>query len=483
MKADILIVDDEDDIRGLIQGILEDEGYITRQAANSEQAYRAVAEKVPALVILDIWLQGSQDDGLDILRKLRAAHGNLAVVMISGHGTIETAVSALKDGAYDFVEKPFKTDRLLLTVSRAIENARLKQENAALRKQTQGGESMLNGGSAPMQGVLQTIERVASTNSRVLLSGEPGTGKNIAARMIHSKSRRADGAFLVLNCATLRPERLEAELFGSAEGGDGGDGYMGVLEQAHGGTLLLDEVADMPLETQGKIVRVLQEQRFNRVGGKIPIEADVRILATTNRNLETLMGEGHFRQDLFYRLNVVPLEMPPLRARVQDIPELAQFFLENFLKQTGLPSREFSKTAIAALKSHKWPGNVRQLRNVVEWVVIMHGGRSAGDFVPEHLPPEFTGGNSAASPFPQTSLRLSFPEDYLEMPLREAREEFEREYLISQVERFDGNISRTAQFVGMERSALHRKLKSLNANIEKENLTAGSDPEIGRKRA
>ncbi len=482
MKTEILIVDDEDDIRGLIQGILEDEGYATRQAANSDQAYAAVKEAIPSLVILDIWLQGSQDDGLDILRELKDKHESLPVVMISGHGTIETAVSALKDGAYDFVEKPFKTDRLLLTISRALENAKLRRENAVLKKHAQSASFALGGSSPLIQAILQTIERVAPTNSRVLLNGEPGTGKDIAARMIHQKSQRAHEAFLALNCATLRPERLEIELFGSAGGRNGDEAeHIGILEQAHGGTLLLDEIADMPLETQGKIVRVLQEQRFSRVGEKTPIEVDVRVLATTNRDLEALMGEGRFRQDLFYRLNVVPIEMPPLRTRLTDIPELSHAFLESFMKQSGLAPRDFSQSTISALKNHKWPGNVRQLRNVVEWVVIMHGSQGTGDFMPEHLPPEFTGGSmhAGAENAPSGFLR----ESYLEIPLREAREEFEREYLIAQVERFDGNISKTAQFVGMERSALHRKLKSLNAVSEKGEPSAGGSAETRRKRA
>ncbi|MCC6597420.1 MAG: sigma-54-dependent Fis family transcriptional regulator [Alphaproteobacteria bacterium] len=482
MNAEILIVDDEDDIRSLIQGILEDEGYATRQAASAEQAYKAVAEKTPSLVILDIWLQGSEDDGLDILRKLRSEHKNLPVVMISGHGTIETAVSALKDGAYDFVEKPFKTDRLLLTISRALENARLKRENAVLKKRTQGPASDLNGSSALIQGVMQTIERVAPTNSRVLLSGEPGTGKDIAARMIHKKSQRANEAFLILNCATLRPERLEIELFGAAEGLNGDGEQVGILEQAHGGTLLLDEIADMPLETQGKIVRVLQEQRFHRVGEQTSIEVDVRVLATTNRNIETLIAEGRFRQDLYYRLNVVPVEMPPLRARVQDTTELAQIFLDNFLKQTGFAPRIFSSAALSILKNYKWPGNIRQLRNVIEWVVIMHGAQGSEDFAPEHLPPEISGARVSAAELAEEK-QLSFRDDYLEMPLREAREEFERQYLVSQIQRFDGNISRTAQFVGMERSALHRKLKSLNAHSEKDEMTDADTDEQKRKRA
>jgi len=483
VTAEILIVDDEEDIRNLIREILEDEGYTARVAANSTQAYQIVAEHVPSLVILDIWLQESDDDGLKILKKLKAAHPFLPVLMISGHGTIETAVSAIKDGAYDFIEKPFKSDRLLLMISRALETAKLKKENAVLKKQTQGGTPFLTGSSPMIVATQQIVERVAPMGSRVLITGEPGTGKDIVARMIHKQSTRKHEAFLVLNCATLRPERLEIELFGAAHGLNGEAAQIGILEQAHGGTLLLDEVADMPLETQGKIVRVLQEQRFQRIGDSTPIEVDVRILATTNRNLEELMKAGHFRQDLFYRLNVVPIQMPALRERFQDIPDLADLFLRDFLKQTGVNPKPFSATALNTLKQYKWPGNVRQLKNVVEWVVIMHGAEEPENFGPEHLPPEVS--PESLRRVPQAHGENAPPSintDYLTLPLREAREEFEREYLLSQVERFEGNISKTAQFVGMERSALHRKLKTLQISSEREDPSE-TPQEDDRKRA
>jgi two-component system nitrogen regulation response regulator NtrX len=480
MSADILIVDDEADIRNLVQGILEDEGYSTREAKNSTEVYEMVKGRIPSLVILDIWLQGSQDDGLEILKKLKTQYPFMPVVMISGHGTIETAVSAIRDGAYDFVEKPFKSDRLLLMIRRALENAKLLRENAALKRQALGQWAELIGASAQIQQIQQVLERVAPTNSRVLLSGEPGTGKDIVARLIHRNSTRADEPFMVMNCATLRPERFEAELFGIEQGVRDESEKVGILEQAHGGTLLLDEVSDMPLETQGKIVRILQEQRFNKVGGTRPIEVDVRVLATTNRNLEELMKEGHFRQDLYYRLNVVPIQMPSLRERISDIQELANFFLQSFLQQSGLPARMFNDAAYALLKVHKWPGNIRQLRNVIEWVVIMNGSQNVDEFGPEHLPPEFNSEYRPSNIRPISDANGASASSYSELPLRDAREAFEREYLLSQVERFEGNISKTAQFVGMERSALHRKLKSLQIGSEKDE-TASSE-EL-RKRA
>lgn len=446
MKADILIVDDETDIRAMMRGILEDEGYAVREAANSDQAYEQVKAQAPSLVILDIWLQNSRHDGLEILKNLRKANPLIPVLMISGHGTIETAVSALKVGAYDFIEKPFKTDRLLLTIERALEAARLRQENQSLRART-GGPSELTGDSAAMTALRGVVARVAATNSRVLITGEPGTGKDVAARCIHRQSQRSGKPFMILNCAILHPDRLEAELFGTS-------GALGVLEQADGGTLFLDEVADMPPETQGRIVRLLQEQRFQRPGGG-EIDVDVRVVASTNRDLQKAMRDGVFRQDLFYRLNVVPIEMPPLRDRIQDVPALAAWFSDFYSTQSGIAPCVFSDSAIAAMQSYHWPGNVRQLRNVIEWVMIMNGGAPAGQPVrPENLPAEIVSGSPDAS--------VARPgQDVMALPLKEAREMFERSYLESQIRRFGGNISKTAQFVDMERSALHRKLKQL----------------------
>ena len=458
MSTDILIVDDEADIRSLMQGILEDEGYQTRQAANSAQAYESVAGRAPDLLILDIWLQNSEHDGLKILETVKGDHPHLPVLMISGHGNIETAVSAIKQGAYDFIEKPFKSDRLLLMIERALETARLKRENESLRARAVGPVEMI-GTSQAMTNLRGLLSRVAQTNSRVLLTGEPGTGKDVVARVLHKLSRRADGPFFSLNCAIMRPERLEVELFGHERGFAGETPKAGVLEQADGGTLLLDEVADMPLETQGKIVRVLQEQSFQRVGGQQRVEVDVRIIASTNRNLQALMQDGHFRQDLFYRLNVVPVDMPPLRDRTQDIPDLALYFARLYSEQAGLPPCQFSKSAMLVLQGYEWPGNVRQLRNVIEWLMIMHGANGNEPLRANQLPPEICSSISAEG-------ALKGTDNMMALPLREARELFEKEYLNSQIRHFYGNISKTAQFVGMERSALHRKLKILGVNTE-----------------
>lgn len=456
MAHDILIVDDEADIRMLIAGILEDEGMKTREAADADQALAAVATRRPSLVILDIWLQGSRLDGLQILAELKRDHPDVPVVMISGHGNIETAVAAIKAGAYDFIEKPFKADRLLLLVERAIEAARLRRENRELRVRA-GAEAELTGRSLAINQLRHAVEKVAPTGSRVMVSGPPGSGKEVVARMIHARSRRADGPFVALNCATMRPDRLEVELFGTEGAFDGGGRKVGTFEQAHGGTLFLDEVSDMPLETQGKIVRVLQEQLFERVGGTARVEVDVRVIASTNRDLTAEIEQGRFRQDLFYRLSVVPLKVPPLRERREDIPLLARHFMQRTAETSGLPIRIFGEDAMAALQAYDWPGNVRQLRNTVEWLLIMVSGDPHEPIRADMLPPEI----GAITP---TVLKWEKGGEIMGLPLRDAREVFEREYLLAQVTRFGGNISRTAAFVGMERSALHRKLKSLGVH-------------------
>ena len=464
MAQDILIIDDETDIRGLIQGILEDEGYATREAANDSEAYAQVAQKCPDLIILDIWLQNSSDDGLEILKNIKADHPHVPVVMISGHGNIETAVTAIKYGAYDFIEKPFKSDRLLLLMNRALETAALRAENDTLRNKVQGSSDLV-GKSQPMISLCQTLERVAATNSRVLITGEPGTGKDLAARFIHKNSSRASGPLMHLNCATLRPERLEIELFGSEEGGVLQEG---LLEKADGGTLLLDEVSDMPLETQGKIVRVLQDQKFQRLGGQDMVEVDVRVIAITNRDLQAAMEEGSFRQDLFYRLSVVPIEMPPLRTRIDDIKLLAEFFCEGYAKDLGTSACTFSKAALTAMQGYEWPGNVRQLKNAVEWCMIMRPAGSEDEIALEDLPPEISNLPQKKADSDDSGHSISY--QLASLPLREARETFEREYLVSQMNKFGGNISKTADFVGMERSALHRKMKQLGIQtVSKQN--------------
>ncbi len=460
MAHEILIVDDEPDIRALIEGILADEGYETRQAHNSDTALAAFKQRRPSLVVLDIWLANSKLDGLGILEAMHREEPQVPVVMISGHGTIETAVQAIQQGAYDFIEKPFKSDRLLLIVARALEAARLRRENSELRLRA-GPETELVGISQAITQLRSAIEKVAPTGSRVLISGPAGSGKEVAARMIHARSRRADGPFVALNCAILNPARFEEELFGIEPGSDplAQPRRAGVLERAHGGTLLLDEVADMPLETQGKIVRALQEQGFERVGGATRVKVDVRVIATTNRDLQAEIAAGRFREDLYYRLAVVPLRIPALRERREDVPSLARHFMLRSAETSGQAPREIAEDALAALQSYDWPGNVRQLRNLIDWLLIMAPGEARDAIRAEMLPPEV----GSAAP---AMLKLDRSSEIMTLPLREARELFEKQYLEAQLLRFGGNISRTANFVGMERSALHRKLKFLGVHAE-----------------
>jgi two-component system nitrogen regulation response regulator NtrX len=455
MSMDILIVDDEADIRMLVSGILEDEGYSTREAFDADSALAAMKERRPHLVILDVWLEGSRTDGLGILREIRKRDPDLPVVMISGHGTVETAVAALKEGAYDFIEKPFKMQRLLLVVERALEANSLRLENRNLRIMAGTGTEIV-GSSSAIQHIRQVIDRVAPTGSRILISGPAGSGKEVVARNIHLRSKRADGPFIVVNCAAMHPDRMERELFGMEPGYAAPDapGHPGVFERAHGGTLLLDEISDMPLETQGKIVRVLQDQSFERLGGHGRVKVDVRVISTTNKDLPHAIVEGRFREDLYYRLAVVPLAMPPLRERREDIADLATVFLHNAAAAQGATPRTLGEDALAALRAYDWPGNVRQLRNAMDWATIMAPADAKTAISADMLPPEI----GATAP---VSLHSQYSAEIMGLPLREARELFERDYLSSQLARFGGNISKTAGFVGMERSALHRKLKSL----------------------
>src|SRR6185312_5947927 len=454
MANEILVVDDEADIRTLMCGILADEGYDTRQAGNSTETLAAIRSRQPSLVVLDIWLQGSELDGLEILKIIKRELPHIPVVMISGHGNIETAVAAIKIGAYDFIEKPFKSDRLLIIVERAIEAARLKRENEELRQRT-GGDEDLIGESHAISQLRQQLDRVGPTNSRVLITGAPGTGKEVVARLLHAGSRRGKGPFVVLSCATMRPERFEIELFGTDAGAEGADSprKVGTFEQAHGGTLFLDEVADMPLETQGKIVRALQDQTFERVGGT-RVKVDVRVIASTNRDLALEIAAGRFREDLYYRLAVVPLPVPSLRQRIEDIPLLVRHFMTRAAETARVPPREFGQDAITALQAYEWPGNIRQLKNAIDWTLIMAPGPASEPIRADMLPAEI--GSIAPA-----VVRWDKGGELMTLPLRDAREMFEREYLLAQITRFGGNISRTAAFVGMERSALHRKLKSL----------------------
>ena len=452
MASDILIVDDEADIRDLVAGILDDEGFTTRTARDSDSALAEIAIRRPSLVFLDIWLQGSKLDGLQLLEQIKRDHADLPVVMISGHGNIETAVAAIKRGAYDFIEKPFKSDRLILVATRALETSRLKREVKEL-KQLAPAASILTGRSACMNQLRQTIDRAAKANSRILIVGPSGAGKELAARTLHVASSRADGPFVVINAAAITPERMEVELFGIEPNGEHAR-KTGALEEAHGGTLFIDEIGDMPRDTQNKILRVLVEQTFQRQGGTAKVSVDVRIISSTARNLEEEIAAGHFREDLYHRLSVVPIRVPPLSERREDIPELIDYFMDQISAATGLPKRQIGQDAMAVLQSHVWPGNVRQLRNNVERVMILAGGGPEVIITADMLPQD-VGSMVPAMPTSNNG------EHIMGLPLREAREVFERDYLMAQISRFSGNISRTAEFVGMERSALHRKLKAL----------------------
>jgi two-component system nitrogen regulation response regulator NtrX len=453
MANDILIVDDEADIRELVAGILDDEGFSTRTAGDSDSALAEIANRRPHLVFLDIWLQGSTLDGLQLLEQIKREHPYLPVVMISGHGNIETAVAAIKRGAYDFIEKPFKADRLILVATRALETSRLKREVREL-KQLAPTASSLAGRSASMNLLRQTIERAAKANSRILIVGPAGAGKELVARTLHAASYRADGPFVVINAAAITPERMEVELFGIEQSNGEQPRKTGALEEAHGGTLFVDEISDMPRETQNKILRVLVDQTFQRQGGTIKVEVDVRIISSTARNLEEEIAAGRFREDLYHRLSVVPIRVPPLSERREDIPELIDYFMDQISATTGLPKRRIGQDALAVLQSHVWPGNVRQLRNNVERVMILAAGGPETIITADMLPQD-VGSMVPAMPTGNNG------EHIMGLPLREAREVFERDYLMAQISRFSGNISRTAEFVGMERSALHRKLKAL----------------------
>ncbi len=451
MAIDILIVDDEADIRDLVAGVLGDEGYDTRVAANSQQALAAVAERRPSLVILDIWLQGSAMDGIELLDAFKARDPALPVVMISGHGTLDTAVAAIKRGAYDYIEKPFQAEQLLVMVRRATETERLRREYEAL-KQRVGYDIELTGTSPQINQVRATLKRVAATGSRVLISGPAGSGKEVAARLLHQWSPRAEAPFVVVSAARMTPERVEEALFGVEEGGE--NVRAGLLEQAHGGTLFLDDVADMPMTTQAKILRVLTEQVFQRVGGARWVRVDVRVISATSRDLAAEIAAGGFREDLYYRLNVVPVRLPPLSERREDVAELARYYLARYAAERGTATPGLTDDAMAALQTYDWPGNVRQLRNVIEHTLIMAPTTRVTEIDIDMLPQEITAEPSRL--MPGQAVR-----SIMGTPLREAREAFEREYLRAQIRRFSGNISRTAVFIGMERSALHRKLKAL----------------------
>lgn len=446
--SDILIVDDERDIRELISDILEDEGYATRKAGNSEDCMAQLNQELPSLLILDIWLKDSQMDGIDILKTVKRDNPEVPVVIISGHGNIEIAVAAIKQGAYDFIEKPFNIDQLMVVIRRAMEASQLRRENTDLRRKETGSSEMV-GSSAAFRGLVGQLDKVTKSNGRVMLSGPAGSGKEIAARYIHLNSARSSAPFVTVSCAGIEPDRMEEVLFGRESPERGVE--PGLLEQAHGGVIFFDEVADMPLGTQSKILRVLVDQQFQRVGGNDKVRVDLRVISATNKDLEAEINADRFRQELYHRLNVVPINVPSLADRREDIPQLAEYFIAQFNESQGLPLRALADEAVALMQTMTWPGNVRQLKNMVERVLIL--GDGTGPIEAKDLPREEDKVVEEG--------RVVLSGALATLPLREAREAFEREYLLTQINRFGGNISRTASFVGMERSALHRKLKSL----------------------
>lgn len=447
--SDILIIDDERDIRELISDILQDEGFTTRLAANSDQCMAELEKEPPSLMILDIWLKDSGMDGIDILKAAKRDHPEVPVVIISGHGNIEIAVAAIKQGAYDFIEKPFNIDQLMVVIRRAMETSRLRRENVELKRSDMGPPELL-GDSAAFRALKAQLDKVTRSNGRVMLSGPAGAGKEVAARYIHANSSRSKAPFVSVNSASVEPERMEESLFGRESSERGVE--KGLLEEANGGVVYFDEIADMPPGTQSKILRVLVDQQFQRVGGTDKVQVDLRVISSTNRDLQSEIEAGRFRQELYHRLNVVPVHVPSLEERREDIPLLAEHFIAQFNQTQGLPLRPLADDARALLQTMVWPGNVRQLRNVIERVLIL--GESSGEILARELPSteERTGAEED---------RVVLSGGLATLPLREARELFEREYLLTQINRFGGNISRTAAFVGMERSALHRKLKSL----------------------
>jgi len=457
MALDILIIDDEDDIRDLIAGILEDEGYETRQAHDADSGLNEIARRRPSLVYLDIWMQGSRLDGLQLLDVFQAQHPDMPVVMISGHGNVETAVSAIRRGAYDYIEKPFKVDRLLLITQRAMESARLKNEVADLRERSSKTVELI-GSSPALQAVRAVIDKSAPTNSRIFISGSSGTGKGLCARLIHQKSLRAEAPFVEINCSLYSPDEVQVVLFGRETREKTGTlrTEVGALEKAHGGTLYLSEVGTLPPAAQQALLRTLVESKFNRVGGAVGVPIDVRVISSSSQNIATIIEQGGFRSDLFHRLSIVPLQLTPLKERREDIPPLVDVFIEQVCKLHNLRTLTVGADAVAVLQAQDWPGNARQLRNSLERLLILVKDQTPADgVITAALLPSDIGEVLPTVGDSDSSAHL------MSLPLRDAREVFERQYLLAQIERFGGNISKTAEFVGMERSALHRKIKSL----------------------
>jgi two-component system, NtrC family, nitrogen regulation response regulator NtrX len=447
----ILIVDDESGIRDSLKGVLEDDGYQTCEAGSGESCLELLDQRAFDVVLLDVWLPGM--DGLDTLQKIRELDNPPEVIMISGHGTIETAVRATKLGAYDFLEKPLSIDRTLSLIKHAIDAKKLRRENRDLKKQLQS-KSVIAGDSIPMKALRQQIAIMAPTNGRVLIYGESGTGKELVAHAIHAQSLRKDEMFVEVNCAAIPEDLIESELFGHRQGSFAGatSDKEGKFQKATGGTLFLDEVGDMSLKTQSKVLRTLDEQRFTPVGGADAITVDVRVIASTNKDLEEEISKGNFREDLFYRLNVIPFFVPPLRERTEDVPLLARYFLKEFAAAYGRRSRDITDDAIQALTRYSWPGNVRELRNVIERIVIMNP--TTTKFERKHLPPLVYRDGSRRAAGTEFST------------LHQARDAYERDYILKKLDENHGNVSRTAEMLGLERSHLYRKMKALGIAVK-----------------
>ena len=455
---DILIVDDEKDIRDLIAEILKDEGFKVRVAGNSEVCLKEIDSNPPAVLLLDIWLKDSEMDGIDILKATKRNNPDIPILIISGHGNIEIAVAAIKQGAYDFVEKPFNTDQLLVVVKRAFEKSKLLRENLSLRKGSIDKEFLV-GQSGTFKSMQSQLEKVSSSNARVMLSGEAGSGKEVAARIIHNNSTRSSAPFTVINCSSSELEGFDEILFGVEK--DDKVFLQGLLEKAKGGTVLFDEISELPIVIQKQLLNCLNDQSFVRKNGKSKVKIDFRVISSTNKNLGSLIEENKFSNELYHRLNVIPIRIPSLEDRREDIPLLINHFVSQFNVEQGLPVREVSADALAFLQTMQWPGNIRQLRNLIERVLILGVDKDSIKVA------EFVSKEEKVN----EKIGLNMDPNLATLPLRDAREHFERDYLLLQINRFGGNISKTASFVGMERSALHRKLKSLNIVT---NLKTGS---------
>ncbi len=459
----ILVVDDENDICEMVAEILRDEGYNTIIANSYEKATEIFKNQNITLLITDIWMNNNTNAGLELLSWSKKYDEFIPVIMMSGHGNIETAMKAAKNGAYDFIEKPFKSERLVLLVEKAIKERNLKIKVSGFEL-TENKRMKLVGSSSIFKNIKQQLNKISQTNSRVLISGPSGSGKELIARWIHKKSKRNSFPFIIASCATLSPERVEQVLFGWNEkikDDNSNQSSIGLFEQANNGTLFFDEICDLPIETQGKLVQAIQDQSFYKLGSNKKINVDVRVISASNKNLIKTMEEGFLRQDLFYRLSVAPIEVPALNKRGEDINDLVEYFLKCISQELGSNYLNISSETMVLLKNYHWPGNVRQLKNIIEWLIIMYGSQENLSILPSHLPPEILGYDEKKK---NDNIVNNFS-----LSLKDARKNFEADYLNEQLKRFKGNIAKTSTFIGMDRSALHRKLKELNININKFN--------------